>query len=329
MKPVYHVIITTIFPPTKAVKDFAKRPDCRLYAAGDRKTPADWHCENTRFLSAEEQRSMDSEVARLLPWNHYCRKLMGYIQAIRDGATYIVDTDDDNIPMENWDFPAFEGEFEVLNNAPCFINIYKAFTKQRIWPRGFPLECLREPNSEPTATTKAAKKIGIWQGLADGDPDVDAIYRLTDGTECIFDKRAPLVLGQGQFCPFNSQNTAFTKAAFPLLYLPAFVTFRFTDILRGLVAQPILAVAGLSLGFTEATVFQERNPHNYLKDFESEIPCYLHPVKVIKTVTDAVSPQHSVAENLLLAYRALQTEKIVETREIELLEAWIRDLQKS
>ena len=72
----------------------------------------------------------------------------------------------------------------------------------------------------------------------------------------------------------------FRKEFFPLLYLPSFVTFRFTDILRGFVAQPILWKAGFNLGFTEATVFQERNAHNYVRDFESEIPMYLHTEKI-------------------------------------------------
>ena len=69
--------------------------------------------------------------------------------------------------------------------------------------------------------------------------------------------------------------------AFALLYLPAHVTFRFTDILRGLVAQPILWAAGYQLGFTRATVVQERNPHELLEDFESESPGYLRVEKIV------------------------------------------------
>ena len=37
------------------------------------------------------------------------------------------------------------------------------------------------------------------------------------------------MLGSGTISPFNSQNTLFTRAVFPLLYLPTYVTFRFTD----------------------------------------------------------------------------------------------------
>jgi hypothetical protein len=166
----------------------------------------------------------------------------------------------------------------------------------------------------------------VWQGLADSDPDVDAIYRLVDNTEVFFNKRAPIVLAEGTLCPFNSQNTAFRRELFPLLYLPAFVTFRFTDILRGLVAQPIMWAHGFRLGFTEATVIQERNPHDYVKDFESEIPCYLHPNRVIAAVTRVVDSTRTVSENLRSAYTELAKESIVSAQELELLNLWLADI---
>ncbi len=126
---------------------------------------------------------------------------------------------------------------------------------------------------------------------------------LVDNTPCTFEKRAPIILEEGTICPFNSQNTAFRKEFFPLLYLPSFVTFRFTDILRGLVAQPILWKAGFNLGFTEATVFQERNAHNYLRDFESEIPMYLQTEKAVKITLECISENNSISANLLAAYK--------------------------
>ena len=47
----------------------------------------------------------------------------------------------------------------------------------------------------------------VWQGLADHDPDVDAIYRLTQRRRN-FDftaRGAPLALPVGTFCPYNAQ----------------------------------------------------------------------------------------------------------------------------
>jgi hypothetical protein len=321
------IVITSIFPPTRAVQDFAARRDWQLYVAGDRKTPDDWKWANVKFLSADEQERRGFQLSRALPWNHYCRKMIGYLAAMRDGAEAIVDTDDDNIPKERWEFPTTSGEFETTADDRGFINVYTAFTALRIWPRGFPLERIQLDDAQDTSGTPQQVKVGVWQGLADGDPDVDAIYRLTNNEPCYFNERAPLVLGRGTWCPFNSQNTLYVRELFPLLYLPAFVTFRFTDILRGLVAQPIMWAAGYRLGFTSATVVQERNPHDYLKDFESELPCYLLAQKVANIVTAAVRDSASVTDNLLSAYEALLSQAVVPADEMKTLHAWLRDLQ--
>ena len=142
-----------------------------------------------------------------------------------------------------------------------------------------------------------------------------------------FDKGPPIVLAKGTWCPFNSQNTLCTRPElFPLLYLPAFVTFRFTDILRGYVAQPILQAAGYRLGFTCATVFQERNEHDLMRDFKDEI--LLPPRKKVHGDRGSSCSRQVVhhRHNLLTAYKALHAEGIVPDEELPLLEAWIEDV---
>ena len=122
--------------------------------------------------------------------------------------------------------------------------------------------------------------VGIWQGLTDGDPDVIAVFRMTNGKLCFFKHREPVVLRQHTATPFNSQNTLIRKELFPLLYLPATVSFRFTDILRGLVAQPIMWLYGYHLGFIEVTVTQKRNVHNYFNDFLAKVHIFVISVKI-------------------------------------------------
>ena len=322
------IVITSIFAPTEAVTKFAARPDYDLVVAGDRKSPADWSAPNVTYLDVAAQEASGFELVKRLPFNHYGRKMVGYLHAIRAGATVIVDTDDDNIPYDDWTFPATAGTFATAPANRGFVNVYKNFTSHHIWPRGYPLDLILNEghNLKEEDLSQEPATIGIWQGLADSDPDVDAIYRLVDNTEVFFDKRPPIVLAEGTLCPFNSQNTAVRRELFPLLYLPAYVTFRFTDILRGLVAQPIMWAHGYRLGFTEATVLQVRNPHDYVKDFESEIPCYLHPNRVIAAVRGAISPANSVGENLRRAYAALAQENIVTAQETELLDLWLADV---
>jgi hypothetical protein len=320
------IVITSILGPTEAVRRFARLDGYSVLVVGDRKSPRSYEEPGVAYLSPEEQQATHPRLGGALPWNHYCRKMVGYLAAMRGGATVIVDTDDDNSPYDDWSFPDFDGEFETTASDLGFVNVYRRFTRQHIWPRGLPLSRILEPDRafDPGNMQVAGARVGVWQGLADGDPDVDAIYRLTSGAPCIFDQARPVVLGPNTISPFNSQNTAFCKAAFALLYLPAFVSFRYTDILRGLVAQPILWQAGYRLGFTQATVFQDRNPHDYMRDFADEVPCYLTCEKVVDIVSRAVRAD-SIPNNLRRAYHALAEAEIVTRQELDLLDIWLEE----
>lgn len=298
-----------------------------LLVAGDRKSPENWLCDGAEFLSVERQEQLGFKLAGVLPYNHYCRKMLGYLLAMSRGAEAIIDTDDDNIPKEDWGFPALEGTFDTLAGRSGFVNIYELFTDQHIWPRGLPLSLINRKSDLEGSVEPGPVKVGIWQGLADEDPDVDAIYRLTSDQPCYFNDRKPVVLGRGTITPFNTQNTLIRKELFPLMYLPTYVTFRFTDILRGLVAQPIMWLYDFQLGFTGATVVQKRNPHDYYKDFLSEIPMYQYTEKTVDVVTGAITAANTIEDNLYNAYKALQREDIVTDQEMVTLEAWLTDLR--
>jgi len=316
------LIVTTVNSPTEAIELFAKIPDWQVVVVGDKKTPAYWNVDGVTYLSCGLQQQYGFD----LPWNNYVRKMIGYLHAIRNGADLIAETDDDNIPGSKWGFPA--GGMCDCISGEGFINIYKFFTDLPIWARGLPLHTIRQ-DIKFTKTLAAEESVGIWQGLADNDPDVDAIYRLTNGVECIFKKRPPLVLGKNAVSPFNSQNTLFKKSVFPLLYLPVTVNQRFADILRGYVAQPIMWIADYLLGFTEATVVQERNAHDLMKDFDDEIPCYTLSEKAFQIVRSAVRSKTSIPDNLMIAYEALAIANIVQKSEIEYLARWLELIGES
>lgn len=323
------IVITTINHPTEAVLAFSKLSNFHLVVVGDKKTPRDWACANTTFLADDAPASTAFTLSRALPYNHYCRKMLGYLHAFKLKADAVVDTDDDNIPKSNWLFPAFQGDYEQVaaaTGAPRFVNIYRYYTRDHIWPRGLPLRLINDKSELGAPLSARPTEVGVWQGLADEDPDVDAIYRLTSDVPCRFVDRAPLVLDQKVITPFNSQNTMYRKELFPLLYLPATVTFRFTDILRGLVAQPIMWLHGYRLGFLNATVVQKRNPHDYFKDFLSEIPMYEHVEKVVDLVQAAISPGATVAVNLRRAYLALAASNVVKNEELSILDSWLHDM---
>jgi hypothetical protein len=104
-----------------------------------------------------------------------------------------------------------------------------------------------------------------------------------------------------------------------------------TDIWRSFVAQRIAWECNWQLTFHNATVFQERNEHNLLRDFEQEVPGYLLNNK-IKTVLEGTSLRSGVehiADNLRECYKVLVKENIITSeRELDLLNAWIFDIEK-
>ena len=152
-----------------------------------------------------------------------------------------------------------KSEFEIFEHAPSenilFKNIYSYFSNSDIpfWPRGFPLNLvnLDESNINLTDITKTHnKEAGIWQCMVHGDPDIDAIHRLIFKVTPNFIKNNSILMGKDIFCAFNSQNTLWLDSdLFPLLYLPSTVSFRFTDILRGYIAQSVINSSSKNWGF--------------------------------------------------------------------------------
>jgi hypothetical protein len=133
------IVITSINNPTEAVITFSKLNDYRLIVVGDKKTHGDWTCNNATYLSIEKQNQIGRHLNKALPFNHYCRKMFGYLYAVKCGSSVIVDIDDDIMPKDNWSFPLFDGKYDIISSNKVFVNIYGLFTKKTIWPRGLPL----------------------------------------------------------------------------------------------------------------------------------------------------------------------------------------------
>jgi hypothetical protein len=279
------IIITTINKPSESIIEFCNWSEWQVVVVGDRKTPTDWKCGNAIFLSLEKQYDDFREFAKVIPENTYVRKMLGYVYAIKHGATAIFETDDDNIPYPDTEREIIEliqasdrvtGERRRRNDH--WLNAYELFGASNCWPRGFPLEFVKQLASE-TGVGTDNKPWAITQFLADDDPDVDAIYRMIIGRSVYFAKGRRFIFDEGTYCPINSQATLWLPEAFPLLFLPTGIADRVTDILRGYIASACLWKAGYSVSFASPIVFQKRNYHNLNNDFLQEIPLYLNAVK--------------------------------------------------
>jgi hypothetical protein len=176
----------------------------------------------------------------------------------------------------------------------------------------------------PTATFLAP----VQQGLVDGSPDVDAVWRLVMDREIRFHRHGSVALPPGTWCPFNTQSTWWWPAAYPLMYLPSHCTFRMTDIWRSFVAQRCLWAMGGMLVFHASEVEQHRNEHCLMRDFEHEIPGYLQNDALVSTLAalDLEEGPHSAGPNLWICYQALVAERFLPADELPLVRAWLDDL---
>jgi hypothetical protein len=317
------IVITTINEKTRAIKSFEKFEDWKIILIGDKKSKEIKSTENVTFLSVEDQRKLDFEIVDKCPLNHYSRKNVGYLYALREGASLIYETDDDNIPYGNWSFPKFSCD-NLIEVDGVFYNIYSYYSDEQIWPRGYPLDEIFATN--PLKFEKKHVQIGVWQGIVDKHPDVDAIFRLVLNREVYFDGESPVALDKFLFCPFNSQNTLWSREMIPYAYLPVTTSFRFTDILRGYIAQRMMWEHDLYLGFTGANVYQERNEHDLMKDFKDEIDCYLCVKKVVEMLS-AGDYSKRFCDNLLSVYEDLRRKGVVAESELITLHSWLSDLE--
>ena len=64
------------------------------------------------------------------------------------------------------------------------------------------------------------------------------------------------------------------------MYLPAYCSFRMTDIWRSFIAQRIAWENDWYVLFHGPVMHQVRNAHNLLKDFEDEIAGYLNNARI-------------------------------------------------
>jgi hypothetical protein len=282
MKNKKFIVITSINHPTLAIEEFAKWDGWTTIVVGDRKSPNHWSCGDVIYLSLEEQIKQFPDFSKYLPENTYVRKMIGYLYAFANGAEAIFESDDDNIP-----YPGAVEQIErdlrgskvygpIVSSSSGWANIYKEFGAPHCWPRGYPLTCIQNTNTVTDVVDDGKPQLpwGVMQYLADDDPDVDAIYRMTHSEPIHFARNRRYRLGEGVFCPFNSQATLWLPETFPLMFLPLGKTDRVTDILRGYISLSSLWMGGSTLAYSSPVVYQSRNFHNLQKDFEQELDLY-------------------------------------------------------
>jgi STELLO glycosyltransferase-like protein len=330
----FYAVLTTVQFPTDAVRRLISRlreTSAELIVVGDKKGPDAYDLTGTEFFSFTDQLALDFELARKLPVGHYARKNIGYLIAAGRSASSIYETDDDNAPLTNWK-PRQEFIEAVPVAGAGWINVYRFFSDDNIWPRGFAIEELRNFSRRPEPSVGLTTcRAPIQQGLANNSPDVDAIWRLVLDKPFYFREGKSVYLSPGSWCPFNSQSTWWFPVAYPLMYLPSYCSFRMTDIWRSFVAQRCLWELDCGIAFHGPEVVQDRNDHNLLEDFSDEVPGYLGNGKLARTLGALTLEKgvDAIADNLSACYEALVMAEFFPAEELDLLRSWTKDLAQA
>jgi len=330
------IVITSIFAPTEDIKKLAKIEGWRLVVVADTKTPKDWNLPGVVFLSLEKQNELGLEVSEHIGFKTYARKNMGYLYSIMHGARYIYDTDDDNHPYDGkikFDTDDVDVEHLVYHSDRTYYNIMAHFGQSTLWPRGYPLNRISDSAIRTYKKCKGTRPL-VQQGVVDGDPDLDAIQRLTRKDADVkfdvkFDPKAPdVVLPSGSYTSYNCQNTISSYDAFFSMFLPVKVTLRVTDIWRAYFAQRLLWDIGGHLKYHTATAYQDRSPHDFLKDFIDELDLYNYAGRIVDKLRSWKPADETVPvqERLFQIYKEMYKLGILQGEEVLAVRAWIRDL---
>lgn len=314
----------------------------KLVVVADKKTCSSWSEElspklkkfNTVFLSVEKQKDLWYNIINFTPYNSFARKNIGYLYAIERGAKCILDIDDDNILLNNaidLDCDQPPASLTINSKSLPTVNPYTFFYDGMIWPRGYPLDYIKKQNNYTEITNnnnnEGNSQPGVIQYLQHLDPDVDAIFRLSQlPFKQWMNRQTCITIDTENYSPFNAQSTLVYQSSFPLLILPATVHGRVADIWRSYITEKIMSKYHYSMKFCNPVVNHMRNVHNYLADFQAEIPLYLQSTVLVNFLHDYELKCNNPTECLSELYYKMYSHGYIEEDDLKLVNAWITDL---
>lgn len=354
---------------------------------------------NVVYLSLKRQHELARVIPlfKLLPFNHLGRKNLGYVYAIWHGARYIWDFEDDVMILSRFRTklhpPGLDGD-EAVNssktqqgsyevhvpkgsyNADVF-NPFPVFgaSHNPSWPRGFPVDRVlsnssssssphshahyRPPQIELVVAAIPVETIAVVQYLANHDPDVDSIYRLTRPLPLdfplygvpplimpIYTVHANAPLGNDSqlhdgfpaivpghrgtvYAPYNAQSTMHMYCSMWALFLPVSPHLRVTDIWRSLIAQRLFSDIGVRIVIHPPIVthtVQEGRAEEYVDDMLNEMPLFVETrplVQFLRSWEGRSTVLPGLMEELFIC---LFERGFLSASDVSLMQAWIGTL---
>ena len=285
------IVTTTINEPTRATEKFCELAtsddNWRFVIVGDKTTPhqsyqaLEQRFPNIIYLDPEEQQRIFPLISDHIGWQCIQRRNIGLIYAYACGAELIATVDDDNIPYESWGQDIKVGQQVTYDSYMCTASEYfdpLSITRHNhIWHRGYPIEYL-QVRHQTKHLGKKTRRCLVQANLWDGEPDVDALARLVYRPTVNYDD-VTSPFGSDQVAPFNSQNTILHRSVIPwYAVLPG--VGRMDDIWGSYILQHHFPD---SVIYDAATVYQDRNQQDPVKNLEDEIFGYRNTLKFLES----------------------------------------------
>lgn len=287
-----YIITTTINSPTLATKKFSEMDGWQLIVVGDTKTPhSEYEKINCIYLTPDYQEKKYKELSDAIGWKSIQRRNIGFVYAYHKGADVIATVDDDNIPYDDWGSDILVGkevEVDLWESENEYFDPLSVTSNNDLWHRGYPIEMVPSKNNVHFLG-KTKRKVLIQADLWDGDPDIDAICRLSKKPIIKYKTKQPYC--SNQISPFNSQNTFIHRDVIPYYMVLPHVG-RMDDIWGGYIAQKKFPN---SLVYNKASVYQDRNEQDLITNLENEIIGYRNTLNFLQG-------SYSIKNETLLAY---------------------------
>lgn len=331
------LVITTINVPEVLRLYRASEPGVRFFVIGDRKSDdaatqaLTDSISNCVYYGIDAQAQLGYGTNSVLPENCIQRRNLGFLEAAKWGAEAIISIDDDNVPLDayeylgemnrrlQWPFAGIEasgkhGWFDVGQYL------------QPVSPhRGFPIQY----KHAPVYRGVTGKKVGVAAGICIGDPDISAVTRIANAPDvqqialllqqgCVVDRRTTTV--------FNSQNTAVLRHLIPAWGMVPFVG-RYDDIFASLICQRIMRDLDLHVHFGRPLVLQQRNAHDLVRDLAAEIAGMDSLVKLAALLDMILLPNKSVIADCRLIWDAIKAADLMPFDTIGAMYAWLSDCE--
>jgi len=247
------------------------------------------------YLDVEAQKRF--HISETIGWKTPRRRPIAWLRAIELKPDYILSVDDDNIPADDY----FDRWYEVLmrpvkkvviqeeeNSGKWHNYLRSADAPFEMYPRGFPIPFRKNTKTFIVDSPAAIfpSRVGLYQGISLGDPDIDAVTRL------VYPKPMPLSsIKEKNYClkdiwsPYNMQNTVFSKTLFGLPILWPHVG-RFDDIYASFTWQKLLFNNDMFVHVGDPVNRQDRGARDILNgDFREEVEGYFHSHHVWEAVS--------------------------------------------